>query len=164
MACQIIDLDLSYNVLLGRPWIHDLQAIPSTYHQYVKFPYEEQEITIYADENPLQYCSNLKMTQEVIVPHSKEATSLNTQSKEKSFASILSSMEKQIQLRDRGNEEYSISQLPLSPKSLGKPLSSKQQSTLKHLPIFDGAFISVGTLSEETEDKDVLQWLYKDEV
>lgn len=34
---------------------------------------------------------------------------------------------------------------------------------MKHLPIFDGAFVSVGTLSEEIEDKDVLQWLYRDE-
>lgn len=103
------------------------------------------------------------MAQEVIVPHNREASSSNTQSKEQSFASILSSMEKQMQPRDRGNEEYSISQLPLSPKSFGKPSNSKQKPIVKHLPIFDGAFISARTLSEETEDKDVLQWLYKDE-
>lgn len=68
-----------------------------------------------------------------------------------------------MQLIDQGNGEYSISQLLLSPKSYGKPSKSKQQPIVRHLPIFDGAFVSVGTLSEEIEDKDVLQWLYKDE-
>ncbi|GLJ30963.1 hypothetical protein SUGI_0618000 [Cryptomeria japonica] len=103
-TCQVLDLDLSYNVFLGRPWIHDLQVVPSTYHHCVKFPYNGQEITIFVDSNPFQYYINLKMTQEVIVPHNREASSLSTQSKEQSFASILSSMEKQMQLRDRGNE------------------------------------------------------------
>lgn len=162
-SCQVLDLDLSYDILLGRPWIHDIQVVPSTYNQCLKFPYNGKEISISADSNPFQYCSNLKPTQEIIVPRNKEASSSNTQTIEKSFASILSSMEKQIKLRDRGNGEYSISQLPLSPKSYGKPSNSKQQPIVKHLPIFDGAFVSVGTLSEETEDKNVLQGLYKDE-
>lgn len=29
--------------------------------------------------------------------------------------------------------------------------------------MFNGAFVRAGTLSEETEDKDILSWLYKDE-
>jgi hypothetical protein len=29
---QVLDKDLTYNILLGHPWIHDMQAIPSTYH------------------------------------------------------------------------------------------------------------------------------------
>ncbi|XP_076884596.1 uncharacterized protein LOC143533828 [Bidens hawaiensis] len=34
----VID-SLSYcNVILGRPWIHDMKAVPSTYHQCVKLP------------------------------------------------------------------------------------------------------------------------------
>lgn len=149
-TCQVLDLDLSYNILLGRPWIHEIQAIPSTYHQCLIFPYNGQEIMFSTDSNPFKYCSNLKPTQEVSVSHNREASSSNTQSKEKSFASILSSMEKQMQLRDRGNGEYSLSQLPLSPKSYGKPSISKQQPIVKHLPIFDGAFVSAGTLLEET--------------
>ncbi|KAK0570879.1 hypothetical protein LWI29_007901 [Acer saccharum] len=27
-----------YNAIIGRPWIHELKAIPSTYHQMIKFP------------------------------------------------------------------------------------------------------------------------------
>ncbi|XP_013613730.1 PREDICTED: uncharacterized protein LOC106319873 [Brassica oleracea var. oleracea] len=33
-----VDCDSSYNMILGRPWIHGMGAIPSTLHQMVKFP------------------------------------------------------------------------------------------------------------------------------
>ena len=33
-----VDKPAVYNVILGTPWIHQMQAIPSTYHQCVKFP------------------------------------------------------------------------------------------------------------------------------
>lgn len=50
--CQVLDIDLSYNILLGRPWIHEMQVVPSTYHQCLKFPHNGQEITISANSNP----------------------------------------------------------------------------------------------------------------
>ncbi|XP_070055375.1 uncharacterized protein [Nicotiana tomentosiformis] len=34
---QVIDTDMAYNVILGRPWIHDIDAVPSTLHQVIKF-------------------------------------------------------------------------------------------------------------------------------
>ncbi|XP_056855819.1 uncharacterized protein LOC130505235 [Raphanus sativus] len=34
----VVDCPSSYNVILGRPWIHDMRAVPSTLHQLVKFP------------------------------------------------------------------------------------------------------------------------------
>ncbi|XP_074297145.1 uncharacterized protein LOC141627829 [Silene latifolia] len=34
----VIDGPSTYNVILGRPWIHEMKAIPSTYHQCLKFP------------------------------------------------------------------------------------------------------------------------------
>ncbi|RRC79861.1 retroviral-like aspartic protease [Escherichia coli] len=35
---NVIDCQSAYNVILGRPWIHEMKAIPSTYHQKIKFP------------------------------------------------------------------------------------------------------------------------------
>ncbi|XP_021740052.1 uncharacterized protein LOC110706439 [Chenopodium quinoa] len=35
---NIVDCPSAYNAILGRPWIHRLKAIPSTYHQSIKFP------------------------------------------------------------------------------------------------------------------------------
>ncbi|XP_056864066.1 uncharacterized protein LOC130511205 [Raphanus sativus] len=34
----VVDCPSSYNVILGRPWIHDMGAVPSTLHQLAKFP------------------------------------------------------------------------------------------------------------------------------
>ncbi|XP_074300081.1 uncharacterized protein LOC141631289 [Silene latifolia] len=33
-----IDGPSTYNVILGRPWIHEIKAVPSTYHQSLKLP------------------------------------------------------------------------------------------------------------------------------
>ncbi|XP_070042963.1 uncharacterized protein [Nicotiana tomentosiformis] len=35
---QVIDADMAYNIILGRPWIHDMDVVPSTLHQVIKFP------------------------------------------------------------------------------------------------------------------------------
>ncbi|XP_013617457.1 PREDICTED: uncharacterized protein LOC106323968 [Brassica oleracea var. oleracea] len=34
----VVDSESAYNMILGRPWIHDMGAVPSTLHQIVKFP------------------------------------------------------------------------------------------------------------------------------
>ncbi|XP_070035006.1 uncharacterized protein [Nicotiana tomentosiformis] len=34
----VIDTDMAYNMILGRPWIHDMDVVPSTLHQVIKFP------------------------------------------------------------------------------------------------------------------------------
>ncbi|XP_013717718.2 uncharacterized protein LOC106421417 [Brassica napus] len=34
----VVDCDSSYNMILGRPWIHRIGAVPSILHQMVKFP------------------------------------------------------------------------------------------------------------------------------
>ncbi|XP_070020454.1 uncharacterized protein [Nicotiana sylvestris] len=47
---QVLDIDTSYNFLLGRPWIHAAGDIPSTLHQMVKFEYEDQEIVVHGED------------------------------------------------------------------------------------------------------------------
>ncbi|XP_074293149.1 uncharacterized protein LOC141620087 [Silene latifolia] len=37
---RVLDYLSSYNVILGRPWIRNVKAIPSTYHQCEKIPTE----------------------------------------------------------------------------------------------------------------------------
>ncbi|XP_074283559.1 uncharacterized protein LOC141608107 [Silene latifolia] len=34
----VIDGPSTYNVILGRPWLHLMKAVPSTYHNCIKFP------------------------------------------------------------------------------------------------------------------------------
>lgn len=35
---SVVDSSSPYNAILGRPWIHDMRAVPSTYHQVIRFP------------------------------------------------------------------------------------------------------------------------------
>ncbi|XP_070006050.1 uncharacterized protein [Nicotiana sylvestris] len=47
----VLDVAVSYNLLLGRPWIHVARAVPSTLHQMVKFEWDRQEIVVYGEDN-----------------------------------------------------------------------------------------------------------------
>ena len=40
MLFQILRIQSSFNLLLGRPWIHEASAIPFSLHQKVKFLHE----------------------------------------------------------------------------------------------------------------------------
>ncbi|XP_070035316.1 uncharacterized protein [Nicotiana tomentosiformis] len=55
MEFQVLDVTASYNLLLGRPWIHTAKAIPSSLHQMVKFEWDKQEIVVHGDENLSAY-------------------------------------------------------------------------------------------------------------
>ncbi|XP_075098528.1 uncharacterized protein LOC142175514 [Nicotiana tabacum] len=52
---QVLDMDTSYNFLLGRPWIHAVGAVPSTLHQMVKFEHEDQEIVVHGEDEQSIY-------------------------------------------------------------------------------------------------------------
>ena len=43
---QVLRILASFNLLLGRPWIHQAGAIPSSLHQKVKFIHDGQVITV----------------------------------------------------------------------------------------------------------------------
>ena len=59
MTCYIIDADTSYNLLLGRPWLHRNGLIPSSLHQVVKYIDQEGRLcTLIADSNPFKGVEN----------------------------------------------------------------------------------------------------------
>nr|KYP55764.1 hypothetical protein KK1_001989 [Cajanus cajan] len=48
---QVMDIAPAYNYLLGRPWIHQARAVPSTLHQKVKFVVENKLVVIQAEDD-----------------------------------------------------------------------------------------------------------------
>ena len=46
---QVLDINASYNLLLGRPWVHRARAVPSTLHQMIKFEYDQQEVIVHGE-------------------------------------------------------------------------------------------------------------------
>ena len=39
---QVLECLSPYNIILGRPWIHRMRAVPSTFHQCIRFPTPEE--------------------------------------------------------------------------------------------------------------------------
>nr|QLA48231.1 hypothetical protein [Medinilla magnifica] len=51
---QVLHIPASFNLLLGSPWIHAIEAVPSTLHQKVKFIQWNHVISIFGDpEEPV---------------------------------------------------------------------------------------------------------------
>ena len=48
---QVLRIQSSFNLLLGRSWIHEAGAIPSSLHQKVKFIHEGRIITIQSNRD-----------------------------------------------------------------------------------------------------------------
>ena len=46
---QVLNITSCFNMLLGRPWIHDIEAIPSSLYKKVQFLHEGAIVTIYDD-------------------------------------------------------------------------------------------------------------------
>ncbi|KAM0025726.1 putative retrotransposon gag domain, aspartic peptidase domain superfamily [Helianthus debilis subsp. tardiflorus] len=57
----VIDCLSCCNVILGRPWIHDMKAVPSTYHQCVKLPSPWGIIKIDSDQQEAKDCYTSSM-------------------------------------------------------------------------------------------------------
>ena len=59
VTCYVIDAETSYNLLLGRPWIHGNFIIPSTLHQVMKYAGQDGEIkTLIAEKQPFKGVEN----------------------------------------------------------------------------------------------------------
>ncbi|XP_074298065.1 uncharacterized protein LOC141628877 [Silene latifolia] len=57
----VIDGPSTYNIILGKPWLHLMKAVPSTYHQCVKFPTTWGVETIRGDQEEARGCYKKKL-------------------------------------------------------------------------------------------------------
>ena len=53
---QVLRIQSTFNLLLGRPWIHEAGVIPSSLHQKVKFIHEGRVIMIQFDRDIITSC------------------------------------------------------------------------------------------------------------
>ncbi|KAJ8615907.1 hypothetical protein MRB53_035279 [Persea americana] len=57
----VVDVPSPYNVIMGRTWLHSMEAVPSTRHQKLKFPLENRSgrtevITVRGDQHMARQC------------------------------------------------------------------------------------------------------------
>jgi len=59
VTCYVIGADTSYNLLLGRSWIHANLIVPSTLHQYLKYVDDKGVVkTVFAEKQPFNGVEN----------------------------------------------------------------------------------------------------------
>ena len=59
VTVHVIDADTSYNLLLGRPWIHKNHIVPSTLHQVMKYVDDQGQVrTLVAEQCPFKGMEN----------------------------------------------------------------------------------------------------------
>ena len=51
---HVVKIEVSYHVLLGRPWLHKHRLVPSTYHQCVKGRLNDRMISIAVNPSPFE--------------------------------------------------------------------------------------------------------------
>nr|XP_016482703.1 PREDICTED: uncharacterized protein LOC107803478 [Nicotiana tabacum] len=47
---HVVEGDMRYNALLGKPWIHCMRVVPSTLHQVMKFPTKDSVKTVFGEQ------------------------------------------------------------------------------------------------------------------
>jgi len=81
VTCYVIDVDTSYNLLLGRSWIHRNSIVPSTLHQVMKYIDGDGKVrTLIAERHPFKGVENY-FTDSLLYQDSLE-TDENPQSEE----------------------------------------------------------------------------------
>jgi hypothetical protein len=53
----VMDVPSPHNAILGRPWIHMMRAVPSTYHQLLRYPTKEGTADIRGDQLMSRTCA-----------------------------------------------------------------------------------------------------------
>ncbi|XP_019228260.1 PREDICTED: uncharacterized protein LOC109209447 [Nicotiana attenuata] len=53
---RIMDQDMAYNAIIGRPWIHDKKAVPSSLYQVIKFPSPWGVFSIRGEQRTAREC------------------------------------------------------------------------------------------------------------
>ena len=53
---MVVDAPSAYNMIVGRPWLHSMKAVPSTYHQKVKYPTATGVDEIRGDQAAARIC------------------------------------------------------------------------------------------------------------
>ncbi|GMP73163.1 hypothetical protein CsSME_00030995 [Camellia sinensis var. sinensis] len=69
----VIDTPSPYNIILGRPWLHAMRAVPSTLHQLLRFPTEHGIEVVRGDQLQAKNCSMAAMKSTYSIREPKKA-------------------------------------------------------------------------------------------
>ena len=126
----VVDAPSAYNMLLGRPFLYAIKAIPSTYHMVIKFPTTSGVGMVRGDQRVARECYSVSMKQKAV---------------DNVYIDELD-MRDEVNTRPEPSEELEPVQLDDDPEHLTY-ISSKLAEDLRHLLIH---FLK--------QNKDVFAW------
>ena len=130
-----------------------MQAVPSTYHQCLKFPFNGIEVVIPGDNS---MSINTLSTTKTLVP--------NNHLSSEPTPSLIDCAQK-MKMMSLGMGEYtldSVAALPLSPWSYGRS-SAKKKPSASAMTLF-GTFVQSSIpLEAEKEEQTIKDWIYRGE-
>lgn len=155
-----------------------MQEVASTYHQCVKFPYGNQEITVHGDLEPFFYCKNLEANFYKMphVPKNDEGPSstyidpsMLASTFETKTPTIPNFFDIKAIIHDKGcgaynmpTDKHMLEELPQSPKTYGMPTFIP--STLHTFMVAPTTFKRWGDMSrEDIEAENTSKWLYQED-
>jgi hypothetical protein len=65
MLFHVLEITTSYNLLLGRAWMHPLGIVPSTVHQKLKLPWTRGVLTILGDGEISAHVCDIKSNNDI---------------------------------------------------------------------------------------------------
>ncbi|XP_070005576.1 uncharacterized protein [Nicotiana sylvestris] len=138
---HVIGGDMRYNTLLGRPWIHNIRAVPSTLHQMMKFPTKDDIKTGYGEQHAAK---------EMFMVHWEASNSIHSTSEEPGGK----------QTPEDNEEDFLAPRTFVAPKESDATKSTikelEQAVLIEHLPN-QNVYLGTGLTSELR--KKILQFL-----
>ncbi|XP_070010670.1 uncharacterized protein [Nicotiana sylvestris] len=77
---HVIEGDMRYNALLGKPWIHNMRVVPSTLHQMMKFPTENGVKIVHREQHAAKEMFTIEEV--VLIPESLTSETLTSKGKQ----------------------------------------------------------------------------------
>jgi hypothetical protein len=68
----VVDLPSPHNIILGRPWLHMMRAVPSTYHQLERYPIPAGTADIRSDQGVSRSCAAIALKRSGWTTHISE--------------------------------------------------------------------------------------------
>ena len=75
---------IQYNILLGCPWIREMQCVPSTYHGCLKYIYKDKVHCVFKDPDPYSHCNLIFDPNKVTLPSPNLSTILMSKNMDQS--------------------------------------------------------------------------------
>ncbi|XP_070031994.1 uncharacterized protein [Nicotiana tomentosiformis] len=122
---EVVDGDIGYNVILGRPWIHEMKDVPLTYHQLLKFPTLDGIKKIRGDQ-PAVRKMNIVTFSSSKVPEETDATK-STAEKLEQIALFIEFPDEKVYLETRYYARCECPQVKLDPNF--PPMKQKKRPT-----------------------------------